>query len=98
MQMVRLLRVVKGIDIKLRNRGNIYVTISFTVYSLQFLYICFQVMAKQEGLKDQGLIFCFYSFFNIVVMMTVLIQIIYYGHLTNQTDSEFLKQFMYMDE
>lgn len=98
MQIVKLLRVLKGVDKKLRLRGNIYVTVMFVVNSLQFLYICFQVIAKQEGLKDQGLIFCFYSFLNIIVIMTVLIQIIYYGYLSNQIDFEFQRCFMNMEE
>ena len=76
------------------NRAIIFVSITTIIYSVQFLFICAQILLFKNPLENIGSnVFIAYSIYNFIVTLIMVLIMIYYGAEANMIDYS-LKEFL----
>lgn len=83
---IQLQRLCDGLYHPHFKRAQLFTSIVYLTYSLQFLYICFQVIiAKQPLFEQGGLIFLTYAFSDMLITTIMVINSLNHGAEANLT-------------
>lgn len=93
-QIVNLSNVLLHFNNESFERSTIFVQAIITVASLQFLYICLEIIVRKQLLTDvASMLFIGYATFDFFVIMGYFFIILNYGSQANATDFE-IKELM----